>query len=86
MICKGCQEEVDQVSGAGFCSKGVCSIMESGYLLGLQDVNSHMAEQARVAQRVTPISVVPAAPASEPRGEMRELGEVRELKRANAWP
>jgi hypothetical protein len=77
MKCKGCGEEVDHVSGAGFCSKGICSIMENGYLLGLQDVKTHMAEQARVAQRIQPIRV-------DANGEA--LAPVTELKRANAWP
>jgi len=77
MTCKGCHEEVDQVSTAGFCSKGICSIMEKGYMLGLQDVKSHLADQARLAQRVTPISVDAAG---EPRGA------IIELKRVNAWP
>ena len=57
MICKGCGQEADRLSDAGFCSNGICSIMEQGYLLGLQDVTAHLAEQARVSQRVGPISV-----------------------------
>jgi hypothetical protein len=80
MTCKGCEEEVDHLSGAGFCSKGICSITEQGYLLGLQDVKAHMAEQARMAQRVRPISV-------DVNGNAREsLAEVTELKVVNAWP
>ena len=77
MTCKGCGEVVDHLSGAGFCSKGICSIMETGYLIGLQDVKSTMAEQARVAQRIQPIRV-------DVDGE--PLAEVTEMKRANAWP
>ena len=57
MVCKSCGKEVERVSDAGFCSNGICSIMEQGYLLGLQDVTAHLAEQARLAQRVGPISV-----------------------------
>lgn len=56
MICKGCGKE-EGVSDAGFCSNGICSIMEQGYLLGLQDVTAHLAEQARLAQRAGPVSV-----------------------------
>ena len=77
MICKCCREEVERVSGSGFCSKGICSIMEQGYLMGLQDVKSHMAEQARLAQRVRPINV-------DANWEPRT--EARELKVVNAWP
>jgi hypothetical protein len=81
-ICKGCHQEVDRVSGAGFCSSGICSIMEQGYLLGLQDVNRHMAEQARLAQRIRPIraEAVRADAKREPKGEVTELRVV------NAWP
>jgi hypothetical protein len=57
MICKGCHEEVSRLSDAGFCPSGICSIMEQGYLLGLQDVKSHLAEQARLVPRMSPVSV-----------------------------
>jgi len=77
MICKGCEEEVERISEAGFCSTGICSIMERGYLLGLKDVKAHLADQARLAQRVRPISVDAAG---EPRTALIEL------KRVNAWP
>jgi hypothetical protein len=77
MLCKGCGEEFDHLSGAGFCSKGICSIMETGYLIGLRDVKSTMVEQARIAQRIQPIRV---------NSEGEPLAEVTELKRVNAWP
>jgi hypothetical protein len=80
MQCKSCHQEVDRLSGAGFCSDGICSIMEEGYLLGLQDVKANMAEQARSAQRIRPINVDANG---EPRTEIKEL---KELKVVNAWP
>jgi hypothetical protein len=80
MICKGCHQEVERVSGAGFCSNGICSIMEEGYLLALRDVKTHMAEEARLAQRVRPINV-------DANGEPRtEIKEIKERKVVNAWP
>ena len=77
MTCKGCHEQVEQLSDAGFCSTAICSFMEAGYLLALQDVKSHMAEQARLAQRIRPINV-------DANGDAR--AEVTELKVVNAWP
>ena len=70
MKCKGCHEEVDRLSDAGFCCNGICSIMEQGYSLGLQDVKTHLAEQARLAQRMPAISVDANG---EPRAEIQKL-------------
>jgi hypothetical protein len=80
MTCKGCHQEVERLTGAGFCFDGICSIMERGYRLALQDVKSHMAEQARAAQRVRPINV-------DANGEPRAPQSMsKELKIVNAWP
>jgi hypothetical protein len=70
MKCKSCHEEVDRLSEAGFCCNGICSIMEQGYSLGLQDVKTHLAEQARLAQRMPSISVDANG---EPRAEIQQL-------------
>jgi hypothetical protein len=70
MKCKGCHEEVDRLSDAGFCSNGICSILEQGYVLGLQDVKTHLAEQARLAQRMPAISVDANG---KPRAEIQKL-------------
>ncbi len=79
MICKGCCQEAERLSDAGFCSNGICSIMEQGYLLGLQDVTAHLAEQARVSQRVGPISV-------DENGEPRRESQRRLVNSKTAMP